>query len=744
MNRSLRFFISALALGGLLALAGCGGGTGDNPNGGKAFNNGSGSGTSTGTTGGSTTGAVPAPVVPPPPVANAASLVITLADATTGAASTSVPLIARAIVRDDQGVAVPGAVVTFGVGSNIATLVPSAGTALTDATGTAAVRINAASLTSAGATTVSASSQVGGSAVSGSAGFQVGAANVQVTNFAFGTNPLPAFGTTSVSVTILSNGTPVTTPQTVTFTSPCSASGKAALTSSVLTINGVATASYRDNGCGGNDSVTASVSGLATASSTLSIAVPVVGSIQFVSASPQQITLKGTGGAGRVETSTVKFRVVDTNGTPLSTSQIVSFSLSNSVGGITFSNNQTTASANSDPVSGEAQIVVQAGTVATPVRVIATTTAPSGVVLSTQSDQLTITSGVPEDFRMSVSATKLNIEGWDYDGSTTVLTTRLGDHFGNPVPNGTAVTLVTEAGVIGQTGAIGSCTTSESECATTLESQGTRPSNGRVTVLAYALGEESFRDLDGDGLADLGELIDVNGNSSDLGEAFLDANENGTYDVGAESFIDFPPLNGSRDTPDGKYNGVLCDETVSSSAGTCASQKTLNIYRNKTIVFSGSTAQVAFYDISGGALNVIPAGTGLTFPLCQNGVQYTPGVATFLVTVNDVNGNVMPVGTTVSFSASNGTITSTPTSFTIPNSIACRADGGVKCPTSSEVPLTTVADNVLSFEVVVKSAQTQDNTLVCTYPATSPGRLNVTVTTPEQNVVTNRNRGITN
>jgi hypothetical protein len=325
-----------------------------------------------------------------------------------------------------------------------------------------------------------------------------------------------------------------------------------------------------------------------------------------------------------------------------------------------------------------------------------------------------------------------------------VLTTHLGDHFGNPVPNGTAVTLVSEAGVIGQSGAIGSCTTSESACATTLKSQGTRPSNGRVTVLAYSLGEESFRDLDGDGFADLGELIDVNGVSSDLGEAFLDANENNVHDVGAESFIDFPPHNGTRDAPDAKYNGVLCDETAGSSPGTCSAQKTLNIYRNKTIVFSGSTAQVDFYDISGGVLNLIPVGGGFTFPLCQNGVQYTPGVATFLVTVNDVNGNVMPVGTTISFSVSNGTITSTPTSFTVPNSIACRADGGVKCPTSSQVPLSTVADNVLSFEVVVKSAQTQDATLVCTAPATSPGRLNVTVTTPEQNVVTNRNRGLTN
>src|SRR3954469_15427502 len=75
MNTSVQSFLSALALGGLLALAGCGGGTGDNPNGGKAFNNGTGGGTSSGTSGttsGTTTTTLPAPVVPPPPVAGQA------------------------------------------------------------------------------------------------------------------------------------------------------------------------------------------------------------------------------------------------------------------------------------------------------------------------------------------------------------------------------------------------------------------------------------------------------------------------------------------------------------------------------------------------------------------------------------------------------------------------------------------------------------------------------------------------
>src|SRR5258706_12080581 len=232
MNTFARSLISALALGGLFALAGWGGGTGDNPNGGKAFNNSSGGGTSTGATPGVTT-TVAAPPVPPPPVTGVATLVITLANATTGAATNAVPMIARAVVRDDKGVAVPNAVVTFAIANpNLATLVPSSGTALTDATGTAAVQVNAASLGAAGATTLTASGAVAGAGVSASSGFAIGAPNVTFANFAFGTNPLSAFGTTSVSVQVLSNGAPVTTATTVNFSSPCAGSGKAVLTAS--------------------------------------------------------------------------------------------------------------------------------------------------------------------------------------------------------------------------------------------------------------------------------------------------------------------------------------------------------------------------------------------------------------------------------------------------------------------------------------------------------------------------------
>src|SRR6266581_1913175 len=311
MNKLGRSVIAAFLLGGALALAGCA----------QEDTTTTGSGTpgvfgTGGGGGGGGGGVAPPPPPPPPPVAGAPSLVLTLADPTTGATTTSAPATARAIVRDAAGVGVPSVVVTFTTNTALGTLIPASGTALTDATGTATVGLTAASLTAAGAATLTATSQVGTTAVTGSIGYSVGAANVTITNFTFGVGgagqpPLSAFGTTSVSVTVNSNGVPVTTSQTVTFTSPCASSLKAVLTSSVLTgAGGVATASYRDNGCGGTDVVTASVSGI-VASSTLTVIAPTAGSIQFISATPTSITLKGTGGAGRQESSQVIFKVVD-------------------------------------------------------------------------------------------------------------------------------------------------------------------------------------------------------------------------------------------------------------------------------------------------------------------------------------------------------------------------------------------------------------------------------------------------
>ena len=103
------------------------------------------------------------------------------------------------------------------------------------------------------------------------------------------------------------------------------------------------------------------------------------------------------------------FRVLDQSGGPR-VGVTVNFSLNTTVGGISVS----PATAQSD-ANGNVQTVVQGGTVATTVRVTATV---QGVtpVLSTQSSQLTITTGIPDQDSFSLAVQCPNIEGWSRDG----------------------------------------------------------------------------------------------------------------------------------------------------------------------------------------------------------------------------------------------------------------------------------------------------------------------------------------
>lgn len=607
--------------------------------------------------------------------ASTATLSIVLTDAS-GATISSVPAGGSATVtataKDASGAPATNAVVTFTVDAAYATFTPTTGTALTDASGKASVTLKADSFNS-GATTITATSQIGSTAVTGTMNFQVGAPNLTLSALTFGVPVLSAYGTTSVNVTVNSDGAPYTTPMTVTFSSPCASAGKAVLSASATTVNGIATVSYRDNGCAGTDTVTATLMTGISVANTLTVAAPSIGSLQFVSALPTTITLKGTGGLGMQETSILTFKLVDTGGNPLA-GKTVNFSLNTTVGGITLS-----APSSISAADGTVVVTVSAGTAPTPVRVTASTVSPA---LTTQSDQLTITSGIPSQAGFSLSASTHNIEGWIYDGVTTSITARLADHFSNPVPDGTAVTFISEGGSI-----VGSCTTNTGACSVNLSSQNFRPTNGRVTVLAYAVGEERFVNNDGNYL--FSSSTEWSPAIDDLGEAYLDINEDNVYNAGIETYIDFNS-NGSYTAKNGKFDGILCDTTI---AGLCNKQ-TVNVRGSQVITFSGSFA-----------VGTIISPASLDLGGCG-------GVQTITLTIKDLNNNPLPAGTTIAVSTDNGTILGD----------------------SSTVLWDTTAPGGTTHTVYIKG----DGTLagaVCT-DTTLSGAFNVKITTPKGNITT--------
>ena len=145
------------------------------------------------------------------------------------------------------------------------------------------------------------------------------------------------------------------------------------------------------------------------------------------------IALKGTGGPGRQENSKVSFQVVDGSGSPV-TGVPVHFALSTNVGGISLSSR--TVSTNPD---GTASTTVRAGNVATSVRVTATIDAEDEngnfIELTTVSDELVISTGLPDQNSISLSVSSLSAGGgMDRDGITVDVTVRMADKFNNPRP----------------------------------------------------------------------------------------------------------------------------------------------------------------------------------------------------------------------------------------------------------------------------------------------------------------------
>jgi hypothetical protein len=496
---------------------------------------------------------------------------------------------------------------------------------------------------------------------------------------------LQAGGSTSLTVNFVdtnsSNAPAAGTSITVNFASTCTPLLANIVESSITTDTGTATATYSATGCSGNDTITASalVNDVPlTATAQVTVAAATVGSIQFVSANPENIGLLGTGGVGRQETSTVRFAVTDSTGGPVS-GATVDFSLNTTIGGIDLTPTSATSDAN-----GVVQSVVSAGSVATSVRVTATVN-PSSPVIAAQSDQLTITTGIPDNDSVSLSMACVNIEGWNLDGVTTDVTVRMSDRYNNPVPDGTAVTLNAEGGQVA-----GSCVTATTPsdgagvCTVTFVSQDPRDNptiatgDGRVSILATAIGEESFVDADSDGVFNNAD------SPLEIGEPFRDDNENGVADPAMnEIFADF----NSNGLPDGpahpdyvNFNGLLCD----SMTALCSPNETLFVSDQGVVVMSASAALIS--DDVGGAVNV--AG---------------PSVASINVTVGDNKGNgsisqPMAGGTTVEAETSNGSIVG-PDSYTVP----CSNNNGPLVYSFSVEGDTTPSGGVMTITVTSPS-----------------------------------------
>ena len=388
-------------------------------------------------------------------------------------------------------------------------------------------------------------------------------------------------------------------------------------------------------------------------------------------------------GSGQPTTATIIFLVADAAGIPIS-GALVNFFMVGPGGGTYIGppgdGSPATATGTTDG-SGNVPVILNSGTAPGPATITASVTSINGT-FSASSSVISIGGAVPSEKHLDLAAVRLNLPGLAKVGFTTNVSAFVADRFGNfNILQGTQVSFFTEAGAIDT-----SQSTDASGIATVvLRTQNPAPvpvaappqANGWVTVIAVVRGEESFVDTNGNGIYDVGEPF------TDGEEPYIDANDNGMYDVG-EQFVD-TNQNGVHDGPHGVWDGPTC-----SQPGWNASP---NIWTSLHLAFTGNIVNCT---ITPNTINV-PDG----------------GSQTFTFSVSDANGNAPGPGTSITFSASAGTLQGQ-TSFTLPDIVGGPYTGSVTLADAALGDPTAAASltmTVTSSDVVPCSSVTINGTL---------------------------------
>ncbi len=653
-------------------LAACGGGGGS-------------AGTSSGGTGG---GSTPTPV----PTNNIPVLSAGLQDsngAATSAISASGLTQLLVTVKDPSGNGLAGQLVQVADDANLLTF-PESNAALTDAAGVARLKVGRSSLVAVGAgfLTVSYTYKAGSltifpnkttppssdTLVSAFVGYQLSAANITLTNLDVGTAALAAYGTRQVSVQANINGVPATTtPVQVTFSAAC---GQVSPSSASTNANGVVLVTYSATdatgtgvstlGCSGKTvEISATTVGAAVVTKSLSVVSAPATNMSFVSVAPSRIFLANSGGPTQ---SVVTFQVVNARGEGL-LGQDINLSLKTLGGGVltaSFGSVGSIASiVGTTDSAGRVSVPVFSGSV--PTNVLVNAALASNPSIQIDSSILAIASGRPVQSRVSLSVEKFSIEGASIDGTLSNVTVSLADRQGNPVPDGTAVNFVTEGGVMIPPVCTTGGSVGDSRCSVQIRSQNPRSNNGRVTILAYVAGEEDFVDGNFNNIYDCGEPF------TDQGTAFRDDNESGTFDTGEFSV----PRNASASSCSA---GKLPTPQVGDGVWGAA-----DVRAQTQIIFATSQADI-----------INPIFSTAIFPAYGT----TPIATALSFTVQDRNGNGMPVGSTIAARA----VDNTPT---LPKSGGTNAEScQVSTLSSTVVPNTTAAlPVVLSLKTCVQDDQ---------------------------------------
>ncbi|MGC1456387.1 MAG: invasin domain 3-containing protein [Nitrospirota bacterium] len=559
---------------------------------------------------------------------------------------------------------------------------------------------------------------------------------------------ITANGTSTITATIKdSNGNLVADGTSVTFSLSSVAFGSLSNTT-VTTAAGIATTTFTAGSVTGSVTITAT-SGGGSNTASLTVGTVSAGSIQFVSATPKILGIKG---AGNSETSVIKFLVSDVNGNPVD-GALVNFVMTGPNGGEFIGDiDSTPTTASAVTVSGIASVLLHSGTIAGTVNITASTTISNGPI-STSATPLSIGGGVPSATHFSLAPKPFNLEGLLYHNLQSTVSAYVADRFGNyNVLDGTSVSFYTEAGAIDAQGITGvllgtgetgiDATAGDTGAANVIfrtqfpwpqsvppavagdaismkyfgglnepfYTAGTvtfNPRNGWADIVAATKGEETFLDENLDGLFtrsykndkcpySAGVICECDGGvtggyagfvlqgerCSDPGkpgglrsegfidlpeDPFIDVNDDGLRDDGQtpghpyEQFIDANG-NGIFDGTNGKWDGPDCQ--------TSGCEKNKTIWTDTKIVFSGPAR--FFPNPDGNNCYTVPACT--TFAIGSFATA-TSSIArgssgSFRVIVGDGNLNRLQAKTTITVTASAGSVNGLFTNYVVPDGLS--------------------------------------------------------------------------
>lgn len=380
----------------------------------------------------------------------------------------------------------------------------------------------------------------------------------------------------------------------VSFTSKCAedepARAELSLSEKIVR-NGSVSIVYTAKGCTGKDEVSFKLYSLDEngeidfehllheATTEINVADPELGTISFIHGEDveQLLGISSIANVNLPLSSPLSFKVLDIDDNPIANRK-VHFELSNNMGEVSLNKEEATTNE-----EGLVETRILSGTTHTVVAVKAylhidgdENNNAEANILSTYSLPFTITTGLPVQYGLQISASTYNPAAYNVNGATIEISVNAHDMWGNPVPDGTAVNFSAESGSVGS-----SCITEGGQCIVNWVSGGVRPGDhdsgygfkndqkGMTTILAYTEGEAGFNDANGNGLFDEGE------GTVFYPEAFrndnwkLDSGEH-EYEAG-DWFVDYDNSGDYTAAPTG-YQGALCsNDTKGNGNGHCES-----------------------------------------------------------------------------------------------------------------------------------------------------------------------------